>query len=139
MRRFLLDTGIAAMYLDRRSRVFERAKEEQVAGNLIGITSQVLSELAIRAEGSEKRERNLARITQALESWKLWMPTIESSFEYARIHVELRRLGRPIGQNDMMIASIARLLPHCTVVSADSDLSAVPGLRVEDWSKESPA
>lgn len=136
MRRFVLDTGIAAMYMDRRSQVFERAKREQSSGNLVGITSQILSELAARAEGSAKRDRNLARLRQALDSWRLWMPSIESSFEYGRIHLELRRLGRPIGQNDMMIASVARLLPKCTVVSADGDFKLIPGLHVENWAED---
>lgn len=32
-----------------------------------------------------------------------------------------------------MIAAIALTLGSCTVVSADSDLAAVPGLPVENW------
>ena len=50
-----------------------------------------------------------------------------------RIAAELRRVGRPIGQNDMMIAAIALTLGNCTVVTTDGDLSAVPGLTVENW------
>jgi tRNA(fMet)-specific endonuclease VapC len=34
---------------------------------------------------------------------------------------------------DTMIAAIAFSLGDCTVVSADSDLAAVPGLTVENW------
>jgi tRNA(fMet)-specific endonuclease VapC len=34
---------------------------------------------------------------------------------------------------DIMAAAIARLLGDCTVVTVDSDLSAVPGLTVENW------
>jgi tRNA(fMet)-specific endonuclease VapC len=37
---------------------------------------------------------------------------------------------------DMMIAAIARTLGNCLVVSADSDLTAVPGLKVENWAIE---
>jgi tRNA(fMet)-specific endonuclease VapC len=33
----------------------------------------------------------------------------------------------------MMVAAIARTLGDCTVVSADTDLAAVPGLAVENW------
>jgi predicted nucleic acid-binding protein len=36
-------------------------------------------------------------------------------------------------QVDMMIAAIAFALGNFTVVSADSDLLAVPGLTVENW------
>ncbi len=36
MRRFLLDTGIAGLYLERRRGVFERATAEVAAGNRVG-------------------------------------------------------------------------------------------------------
>jgi tRNA(fMet)-specific endonuclease VapC len=36
-------------------------------------------------------------------------------------------------QIDIMIAAIAFSLGDCSVVSADSDLAAVPGLTVENW------
>jgi tRNA(fMet)-specific endonuclease VapC len=35
---------------------------------------------------------------------------------------------------DMQIAAIALSLGNTTVVSGDSDLAAVPGLDVENWS-----
>jgi tRNA(fMet)-specific endonuclease VapC len=34
---------------------------------------------------------------------------------------------------DIMVAAVALSLGDCTVVSADSDLVAVPGLTVENW------
>jgi tRNA(fMet)-specific endonuclease VapC len=36
-------------------------------------------------------------------------------------------------QIDIMIAAIAQSLGNCTIVTDDTDLSAVPGLRVENW------
>ena len=56
-----------------------------------------------------------------------------AAFECGRIAVELRRIGRLIGQNDMMNAAIARTTGNCTVVTMDSDLGALPGLPVENW------
>jgi tRNA(fMet)-specific endonuclease VapC len=35
-------------------------------------------------------------------------------------------------QIDIMVAALARSLGNCTVVSDDSDLTAVPGLTVEN-------
>jgi tRNA(fMet)-specific endonuclease VapC len=93
----------------------------------------VLAELAYRVEGSLNRDRNLQRLQLALASWELWPVTEATAFEYGRIAAELRRIGRPIGQNDMMIAAIALTLGNCTVVTMDGDLSAVPALTVENW------
>ena len=46
MRRFLLDTGIAGLFLDRKRGVFERAEAETAKGNRVGIAGPVLAELA---------------------------------------------------------------------------------------------
>jgi predicted nucleic acid-binding protein len=50
-----------------------------------------------------------------------------------RVYTELRRIGRPMQQIDIMTAPIAFSLGDCTVVTDDSDLPAVPGLKVESW------
>ena len=36
-------------------------------------------------------------------------------------------------QIDIQIAAIALTLGRCTVVTKDTDFSAIPGLDVEDW------
>ena len=57
MTRYILDTGIAGLYLAHKRGVFERAQVECKQGNRIGIAGPVLAELAFRAEGSPQRER----------------------------------------------------------------------------------
>lgn len=133
MRRCLLDTGIAGCFIDRRRGVFERAQSEISLGNWIGIAHPVLAELAYRVEGGPNRDRNMQRLQMALASWKIWPVTDAAAFEYGRIAAELRRIGHPIGQNDMMIAAIAMTLGNCSVVTMDGDLSIVSGLAVENW------
>jgi tRNA(fMet)-specific endonuclease VapC len=135
MRCYLLDTGIAGLYIDRKRGVYERARAEVSKGNRVGIGVPVLAELAYRAEGSPNRDRNMQRLHLALASWKLWLVTEEVGFEYGRIAIELRRIGRMIGQNNIMIAAIARTIRNCIVVTMDSDLAAVPGLTVENWAE----
>ncbi len=67
--------------------------------------------------------------------WKVWLADIAAEFEYGRIAFELKSIGRPIGQNDITIAAIAFALGNATVVTMDCDLSAVPGLSVENWAE----
>ncbi|MFO0807007.1 MAG: type II toxin-antitoxin system VapC family toxin [Gemmataceae bacterium] len=135
MRRFILDTGIAGLYLDRRRGVFERAATEVAKGNRVGVAGPVVGELAFRAEGSPKRDENLRRLREALGVWKVWLADLAAEFEYGRIAFELKTLGRPIGQNDITIAAIAFSLGNTTVVSMDADLSSVPALTVENWAE----
>lgn len=115
--------------------MFERATAEVAAGNRVGVAGPVVGELAFRAEGSPKREQNLLRLREALDVWKVWLADIPAEFEYGRIAFELKATGRPIGQNDITIAAIAFALGDTTVVSMDGDLSAVPGLTVENWAE----
>ena len=133
MKRFILDTGIAGLYLDRKRGVFERAVTEIAKGNRIGVASPVVGELAFRAEGSPKRDENIRRLQEALGVWRVWLADVAAEFEYGRIAFELKSLGRLIGQNDMTIAAIAISIRNATVVTMDTDLSSVPGLSVEDW------
>jgi len=135
MTRYLLDTDIAGLYLDRKRGVFKRAEAEVAKGNRVGIAAPVLGELAFRAEGSPFRDRNLLRLRQALDVWKLWLVDTAAAFEYGRIAFELKTLGRPMGQNDIMIAAIALAIGNTTVVTMDGDLAAVPGLTVENWAE----
>lgn len=136
MRRFLLDTGIASDFINRRRGVFERAQSEVAQGNPVGIGIPVLAELAYGVEQSASRDPNMRRLMKSLAAWKVWPFDNKAAFEYGRIAAELRRIGRPMQQVDIQIAAIAFGLGNCTVVSGDSDLKAVPGLSVVDWAAE---
>jgi tRNA(fMet)-specific endonuclease VapC len=133
MKRFLLDSGIANDYIDRRHGVYERARAEVLKGNRIGIGVPVLAELAAGIERSTSRERNLRNLRTALAALKLWPFDEDAAFTYGRLHAELLRVGRLMQVVDIMIAAIAFTLGNCTVVTKDNDLSAVPGLAVENW------
>lgn len=133
MRRFVLDTGIAGDYIDRRRGVFEQARAEVAQGNRIGIGVPVLAELVYGIELSASRDRNMLSLRRALSAWRIWPFDERAAYEYGRIAAELRRIGRPMQQVDMMVAALAFSLGNCTVVSDDTDLAAVPGLVVENW------
>jgi tRNA(fMet)-specific endonuclease VapC len=129
----LLDTKPTQDFNNNRHGVRERVDAERQQGNRIGICTPVLGELWAGVEGSANRERNLQRLRHGLSRLILWPYDDRAAEQYGRIFTELKRIGRPMQQVDMMIAAIAFALGNCTVVSADSDLAAVPGLSVEDW------
>ena len=133
MKRYLLDTGIASDYINRRNDVFKRAREEVASGHQIGIGTPVLGELYYGVEASASRERNLRSLVRAISAWTLWPFDHVAAEEYGRIAAKLLRIGRLMQSNDIQIAAIALCLGNCTIVSRDSDLDAVPGLSVENW------
>lgn len=78
----------------------------------------------------------MKRLRRGLGDLLLWPLDEKAAEEYGRVSAALRRIGRPMQQVDMQVAAVALTLGDCTVVTVDSDLSAVPGLSVADWSKE---
>jgi len=133
MTRFLLDTGSAGDYINRRHDVYEQARAAVTRGHRVGIGLPVLAELWFGVENSSSRDRNAERLRRVLPDLIVWPLTEQAAEVYGRVAAELRRTGRPIGKIDMLIAAIALSLGTTTVVSADRDLTAVPGLTVENW------
>lgn len=133
IRRYLLDTGIAQDLQDERHGVRARVDGERHQGHRIGICVPVLGELWAGIEGSSSRERNLRRLRHMLSRLFLWPYNEQAAEQYGLIFSQLRRSGRVIQQVDMQIGAIARTLPNCIVVSKDSDLTAIPGITVENW------
>jgi tRNA(fMet)-specific endonuclease VapC len=93
----------------------------------------VLGEIVGGVEASATRDANWDALCRGLALLVLWPYDSAAAWEYGRLYAELRRLGRPMQQIDIQIAAIALTLGNCTVVSSDSDLTAVPGLTVENW------
>ena len=68
-----------------------------------------------------------------MDRLRVWPFDIAAAEAFGRLRAALRRAGRPMQQVDIMIAAVALTLGNCTVVTTDSDLSAFPGLPVENW------
>jgi tRNA(fMet)-specific endonuclease VapC len=135
MTRFLLDSGIASDYIDRRNGVYERAKAENQKGNRVGTAVPVLAELVAGIERSKSRDRNMAALQLAVKVLNLWPFDEATAFGYGRLHAERMRIGRPMQAIDITIAAVALTLGKTVVVTKDTDLAAVPGLTVENWAE----
>jgi tRNA(fMet)-specific endonuclease VapC len=133
MMRYLLDTNAMGDFINRRRGVDERARERRKTGAKIGTCMPVIGELFFGIEHSQSRERNLARLKHALIGMACWPYTREAAEEYGRLAAEMKRTWRPMQQVDLQVAALAMALGQCTVVSEDSDLAAIPGLGVENW------
>ena len=90
MRRFLLDTGIAGDFINRRNGIRERIQAETAKGNCVGVGVPVLAELYYGVEMSATREKNLQRLEVAISTLTFWPFTEEAAVAYARIAAHLR-------------------------------------------------
>ena len=133
MSKYLLDSNAVADGIFQRRGVDQRVMQARRQGHVIGTALPVVAEILGGIEFSATRDRNLLICHRQLSLFRLWPLTLEVAGEYGRLFAELRRKGRPMQVIDMMVAATARTLTDCIVVTTDSDLSAVPGLKVENW------
>ncbi len=125
---FLLDTNIViALFEDDPSVRQHLAARPQVA-----ISVTVLGELYFGAFKSRDLAKNLRRINDLLPQTALWECDAETAFEYGSIKNELRLKGRPIPDNDIWVAAMARQY-GMTLVSRDSHFAEVDRLSWEQW------
>jgi predicted nucleic acid-binding protein len=84
-----------------------------------------------------------ANLFVAPQIWRFWRSCDRSTFRYrlktgaakecGEIRNYLAGLGQPIGPNDLMIATIAKVNGLTVVTHNTAEFSRVPGLMVEDW------
>ena len=129
--RFLLDTNIVS-HLVRQPQGIVRDRIAEVGEETICISILVAAELRF---GAAKKQS--ARLTQQVEAVLAALPILPLEapvhVHYADIRVTLATAGCPIGPNDLIIAAHARALGLTLVTHNLSELSRVPGLRVETW------
>jgi len=137
-RRYLFDSGAAEEFMRNGSRTSMRAATVQTNGGTLGTCTPVLGELCAGFEASQTRDENLKRLARAMSDLILWPYDEKASREFGRVYALLKRIGRPMQQIDVQLAAVASALGNTTIVSMDSDLMAIPGLTVEDWSQPEP-
>jgi tRNA(fMet)-specific endonuclease VapC len=92
-----------------------------------------IGELLYGASKSTRAEENAARIREFAGAVSILPVTGDTAEQYGAIKNELRAKGRPIPENDIWIAALARQ-HDLTLVSRDQDhFREVPGLRLETW------
>lgn len=138
MRKYLLDTNAVSDFVNDRHGVRGRAIEARRRGARVGTCFPVLAELFYGIEFSATRDANMALARAGIVKLTLWPFEQAAAAEYGRLAAELRRIGRAMQIVDVQLAAIALTLGDCTVVTTDSDLSAVPGLRTENWTAPAP-
>lgn len=136
MRKYLLDTGIASDYINRRGAVLQKVRAASARGDRVGVGTPVPGELIAGIELSQSRDRNFDRLRHDLGTLVVWPYDYGAAHYFGSIFAHLRRIGRPMQQVDIQIAAIALTLGNCTVVTKDRDFEAIPELDVEDWSTE---
>jgi len=126
--RFLLDTNIViAIFSNDKSVMEQLALAKEVFVPII-----VLGELYYGAQKSNKIERNLMHINEFAESCSVLICDTETSKQYGELKNLLRAKGRPIPENDIWIAAIAKQ-HELTLVSRDDHFKEIEDFLILTW------
>jgi tRNA(fMet)-specific endonuclease VapC len=129
-----LDTNIVIAVLKQEpAHLLERFTRELLQGAL-ALSSIVLFELHYGIANSARRKENTDRLAVFLQAPIEVLPFEAGDVEEAgELRAELKRLGRPIGPYDVLIAAQARRRSAKLVTANTDEFSRVPGLITEDW------
>ena len=126
--RFLLDTNIVIAIFSKDNLVIEPLKMAEE----VFVPTIVLGELYYGAQKSIRVEGNLRRINEFAESCSILLCDIGTSRRYGEIKNLLRAKGRPIPENDIWIAAIAKQ-HELTLVSRDDHFKEIGDFLTLTW------
>jgi tRNA(fMet)-specific endonuclease VapC len=131
MLKYMLDTNIAIYTIKNKPgevREAFKAHDGQVC-----ISSVTLMELIYGAEASAAVERNLRDIEGFAARLEILPYDYDAALHTGQLRAELKKIGRPIGPYDEMIAGHARSQGLVIVTNNTKQFKHAPGVRVDNW------
>lgn len=129
---YLLDTNSWIQFLNGRSESIRRRLESTKPQDIV-LCSVVKAELLYGATKSARPAENLAKIRAFVER-HISFPFDDGAAQvYGALRARLERLGKPIGPNDLLIASIALAQGATLVTHNTREFSRIEELDLEDW------
>lgn len=130
--KYLLDTNICIYLIKNKPRKL-----------LVRIQKTPLNEIAVSSITIAEMEYGIAKSTKPAESrlalMKFLLPfeivdfTEDAAPYYGSIRCDLQKRGVPIGNMDLMIASIALAHRLTLVTNNVKEFSRIPNLKIENW------
>ena len=129
--KYLLDTNTCIHALKRRGGVVERLRQQ--LPDEIGVAVITVAELWFGARKSARPQATRREIDAFLKPFEVLPFDHAAANAYAELRHALESAGRPIGERDLLIASIAIACKLVVVTHNVSEFGRVPGLSLEDW------
>jgi tRNA(fMet)-specific endonuclease VapC len=124
----LLDTSFIIQLFGRDA----DAERVVASASELYLPSIALGELLYGAERSSRRAENIAQVEEFAASAAVLSCDAETAWHYGEMKSSLRRKGRPLPDNDIWIAAIARQ-HQLTVATRDAHFGEIHGLALLSW------
>lgn len=126
--RFILDTNIIIALFAKDPAIHDCiAKAAEVF-----VPSIAIGELYFGAYKSQKNQENICRIDEFVLNNTILACNTDTARRYGELKNRLKEKGRPLPENDIWIAAIAKQY-GLTLVTKDKHFDAVEDLIVEVW------
>jgi len=126
--RYLLDTNVIIDLLANEQAVRNKLGEAEEAF----VSSIAIGELYYGAEKSSRPVENLTRIDEFVAATTVLGCDVQTARHYGQIKNVLRSKGRPVPENDLWMAAIARQ-HSLTLATRDKHFEEVDGLPIAYW------
>jgi tRNA(fMet)-specific endonuclease VapC len=127
---YLLDTNICIALLNGNSQViaiFNRWFPQCYTSTI------VVAELYKGVYSSQRIEENLNNLAELTSLLIVESFDVKAAEEFGKIQSELRQMGKPTGEIDIMIAAVARSRQDILVTHNTRDFENIPNLQLDDW------
>jgi tRNA(fMet)-specific endonuclease VapC len=131
MYKYMLDTNICIYTIKNQpSQVRDAFIRHQ---DQMSVSTVTAMELIYGAENSAMPEKNLGVIEGFLARLAVIDFDLHAAEHTGQLRAELKKIGKPIGPYDQMIAGHTRSLGLILVTNNEREFERVPGLRIENW------
>jgi tRNA(fMet)-specific endonuclease VapC len=130
--RYMLDTNIC-IYIAKQNSPKVMARVSQLAPGEVAMSVVTYGELRFGAEKSARSAAALRSLNEFIEAVPVLPFDKEAGANYGRLRFDLEQRGRPIGSNDLWIASHCLQLGLTLVTNNEREFSRIPNLAIENW------
>lgn len=126
----LLDTNVLVAFLNGNKLISKRIRDEI---DQIALSTLVVAELDYGAKVSQKAKENIEKLYRLLDIVQIVPIDIECAKIFGTIKSKLRRMGRPTGEVDALIAATAIAHDAILATANKRHFENIEGLKLEVW------
>jgi len=126
----LLDTNVVIAFFNGSKPVLDRIQEEV---DRIALSTLVVAELDYGAKASQKAKENLEKLYRFVEIVRVVPFDFECAKIFGTIKSKLRKLGKPTGEMDALIAATAMVNKATLITINKKHFENIAGLKIETW------
>jgi len=126
----LLDTNVVIAFFNGNQAVLKMIQAEI---GRIALSSLVVAELDYGAKASQKAKENIEKLHRFVDIVRVIPFDLECAKVFGTIKTKLRKIGKPSGETDALIAATAMANKALLITGNRRHFENIEGLKVESW------